>query len=56
MVPFDRPPMADYAFKLMLLEAIKCYHEQNQDAIYWLETQMFKMVTRWEELNRRDKK
>lgn len=52
MGPSKVPPLSDYAIKLMLLEAIKCYHEQNKDAIAWLETQMFKMVSRWEELNR----
>ena len=55
MAQFDRPPMATYTFKLMLMEAIKCYYEDNKDAIRWLEKQMFNMVTRWEELNKRDK-
>ena len=55
MVPYERPPMADYAFKLMLLEAIKLYKEGNQEAIHWIESIMFKMVTRWEELDKRGK-
>jgi hypothetical protein len=55
MEPYDRPPLADYAFKLMLLEAIKCYQEGNKEAIYWIETIMFKMITRWKELDKGDK-
>ena len=55
MEPYDRPPMADYVFKMMLLEAIKCYKDGRKDAIYWLENTMFKMVTRWEELEKRGK-
>ncbi len=52
MEPYDRPPLADYAFKLMLLEAIKCYKDGNQEAVHWIETIMFKMITRWKELDR----
>ncbi len=55
MEPYDRPPMADYASKLVLLEAIKCYQEGRQEAILWLENVMFKMITRWEELDKRGK-
>jgi hypothetical protein len=55
MGPYDRPPMADYVFKMMLLEAIKLYKEGNGDAIHWLEGMMFKMVSRWEELEKRGK-
>ncbi len=55
MEPYDRLPLADYAFKLMLLEAIKCYQEGNKPAIHWIETTMFKMITRWKELDGRDK-
>ena len=55
MGPFDRPPMLDYCFKLMLLDAIKCYNEDNGAAIHWLENQMYKIIARWEELTKQDK-
>jgi len=55
MEPSDRLPLADYTFKLMLLEAIKCYKDGNKPAIHWLETKMFEMIARWKELDDRDK-
>ncbi len=55
MEPSEKPPMLDYCFKLMLLEAIKCYQENNSLAIHWLETQMYNMIARWEELMKQDK-
>lgn len=55
MAPYERPPLMDYVFKLMLLEAIKLYKEGDREAIRWLENVMFKMVTRLDELNKRGK-
>jgi len=55
MEPSDRPPMLDYCFKMMLLEAIKCYQEDDRSAIHWLETQMYTMIARWEELTKEDR-
>ena len=55
MEPYDRLPLADYAFKLMLLEAIKCYKDGNQEAVHWIETVMFQMITRWKELDKSGK-
>jgi len=49
-------PLAEYVFKLMLLETIRCHRQGNPEALKWIEDQMFKMTSRWKELNRRDKK
>ena len=54
MVQFN-PPLADYVFKLMLLEAIRCHNVGDTLPQDWIEKTMFKMATRWEELNRRGK-
>ncbi len=55
MEPYDRLPLADYVFKLMLLEAVKCYQQGNKEAIYWIESMMFRMIVRWKELDKRDR-
>ena len=47
------PPMQDYAHKMMLLEAVRCYTTQDYFGLRWLEVQMFTFVERVKELNRR---
>ncbi len=49
-------PLAEYIFKLMLLETIRCHQQGNPEALRWIEDKMFQMTIRWEELNRRGKK
>jgi hypothetical protein len=49
--PASLPPVQDYVNKLMLLEAIRCYTEQDYHGLKWIETQMFTFVNRLRELN-----
>ncbi len=51
----SNPPLADYVFKLMLLEAIRCHNSEDALPLDWIEKTMYKMAARWEELNRRGK-
>lgn len=55
MAPYEQPPLADYVVKLMLLEAIKCYKDEDGVALHWLEAQLFKITNRWAELDRNQK-
>lgn len=48
------PPVQDYAHKLMLLEAIRCYINHDEDGLRWIERQMFIFASRLGELNKRD--
>ncbi len=56
MARFNNPPLADYVFKMMLLEAIRCHNDGDYVSFAWIEKTMVMMATRWEELNRRGKK
>lgn len=47
------PPMQDYAHKMMLLEAVKCYTTQDYFGLKWLQTQMFLFIERMKELEKR---
>ena len=47
------PPMADYTIKMMLLEALSCYHNGNSFGLRWLEQQMFIFHARLRELEKR---
>jgi hypothetical protein len=49
------PPLQDYAHKLMLLEAIRCYTEQDYYGLKWIEVQMFTFVNRLRELDKLDR-
>lgn len=50
-----RPPLADYVFKMMLLEAVRCHANRDYIPLDWIEKTMYLMATRWEELNQRGK-
>jgi hypothetical protein len=54
MAPSKLPPMQDYAHKMMLLEAIRCYTTQDYNGLQWIEVQMFAFVERMRELDKRD--
>lgn len=53
MTQSNLPPMQDYAHKMMLLEAIRCYTSGDYFGLHWLEQQMFAFVTRMRELDKR---
>lgn len=48
MVQYDKPPMLDYAFKLMVLEALECYGKGDHLPLLWLQKQLFEMATYYE--------
>lgn len=54
MEPPNITPMQNYMVKMMLLEAIRCYNNQDFFGFKWVEKQMFKYHTRIKELERRD--
>jgi len=48
------PPMQDYAHKMMLLEAVRCYSMEDYFGLEWLERQLFIFVQRLKELDKLD--
>jgi len=54
MTPAKAPPMVDYTIKMMLLEAVKCYHDGDYHALKWVEKQLFIFNSRLKELEKRD--
>jgi len=53
MARSSSPPLAEYIFKLCLLEAVKCKVRGDQEGLIWVEALMLEMVSRWDELNRK---
>jgi hypothetical protein len=53
MVRSAEPPLAEYIFKLCLLEAVKCRVRGDREGLAWVEVLMFGMIRRWEELSRK---
>ncbi len=53
MEPSNVPPMQNYMVKMMLLEAIRCYNEQDFLALKWVEKRMFEYHARIRELENR---
>jgi len=51
MVQSTDPPLAEYIFKLCLLEAVKCKVRGDPEGLAWVETLMFSMLNRWDELS-----
>lgn len=47
------PPLAEYLFKLCLLEAVKCKARGDEAGLAWVESLMFSMLNRWEELSKK---
>jgi len=53
MVQSNNPPLAEYIFKLCLLEAIKCKVRGDPEGLAWVESLMFNMINRWDELRKK---
>ena len=53
MVRSTNPPLAEYLFKLCLLEAVKCKVREDREGLAWVEALMSGMMNRWEELNKK---
>jgi hypothetical protein len=53
MVRSTNPPLAEYLFKLCLLEAVKCKVRDDPEGLAWVESLMSSMMHRWEELNKK---
>ena len=53
MAQYRDPPLSEYLFKLCLLEAVKCKVRGDREGMAWVETLMFDMLSRWEELNKK---
>lgn len=43
------PPLADYVTKLLILEAIQCAQQENEDGLHWVQNLMFKLAVSWQE-------
>jgi hypothetical protein len=46
-------PLAEYLFKLCLLESVKCKVRNDPHGLAWLEALMSKMINRWDELSKK---
>jgi len=53
MVQSTDPPLAEYIFKLCLLEAVKCKVRGDTEGLAWVESLMFSMINRWDELSKK---
>ena len=53
MVTSNNPPLAEYIFKLCLLEAVKCKVRGDPEGLAWVESLMFNMINRWDELRKK---
>ena len=53
MVQLTKSPLAEYLFKLCLLEAVKCRARGEPEGVEWVESLMFGMIKRWEELSKK---
>ena len=53
MVQLNNPPLAEYIFKLCLLEAVKCKVRGDPEGLAWVESLMFSMINRWDELRKK---
>ncbi len=53
MVQSTDPPLAEYVFKLCLLEAVKCKVQGDPEGLKWVETLMLSMLNRWNELSKK---
>ena len=47
------PPLAEYLFKLCLLEVVKCKVRGDLEGAHWVKTLMFTMLNRWDELGKK---
>ncbi len=53
MAQLTNPPLAEYIFKLCLLEAVKCKVRGDPEGLAWVESLMFSMINRWDELRKK---
>lgn len=53
MAQLTDPPLAEYLFKICLLEAVKCRVRGDREGLMWVETLMFNMLNRWDELSKK---
>ena len=53
MAQLTDPPLAEYLFKLCLLEAVRCRIRNDPEGLVWVENLMSKMLNRWDELTRK---
>ena len=53
MVQLTNLPLAEYIFKLCLLEAVKCKVRGEPEGVVWVETLMLSMLNRWDELSKK---
>ena len=44
-------PLLDYCVKIMILESLQCYQQQDLVGLKWLEKALFDLSKRWAELD-----